>query len=94
MVTIDPFMYLSKYVVGFFLVNTTEIGEGMSSSIKGVINKDKVSSSNLYLSCFVLVFLESSFFQIIDDGSHPFNLFFYLQNLLTFCTWLPLYLYT
>ena len=80
MVTLNPFMYLLKYVVGFFLVNTTEIREGMSSSIKGVINKDKVSSSNLYLSYFVLVFLELSFFQIIDDGSHPFILFLYVHH--------------
>ena len=49
------FVYLSKYVLGFFLVNTIEIGEVVSSSVKGIVNKDKASNSNLYLSCFVPV---------------------------------------
>ena len=80
MVTTNLFVYLLKYVVGFFLVNTTEIGEGVSSSVEGIVNKDKVSNSDLYLSCFVLVFWESSFFQIMDDGSHPFALFMYLHH--------------
>ena len=79
MVTTNLFVYLSKYVVGFCLVSILEIGEGVSSFVEGVVNKDKVSNSDLYLSCFILVFWESSFFQIMDDGSHPFALFLYLH---------------
>ena len=56
MVIINPIMYLSKYIVGFFLVNITEIGERVSSSVEGIINKDKASSSDLYLSCFISIF--------------------------------------
>ena len=62
MVATDPFVYLSKYVVGFFLGDTMEIGERVSLLVKGVVNKDETSSSNLYLSCFILVFWELTFF--------------------------------
>ena len=55
MVIADPFVYLSKYVVGFFLVNTTEIREKMSLFVKDVVNKDKASNPDLY-PCFVPVF--------------------------------------
>ena len=41
MVATDLFVYLSKYVVGFFLVDTLEIRERVSLFIKGVVNKDK-----------------------------------------------------
>ena len=46
-VTTDSVVYLLKYVVGFFLVDTKEIGERVSLSVEGVINKDEVSSFNL-----------------------------------------------
>ena len=62
MVATDPFMYLSKYVVGFFLGDTMEIGERVSLLVEGVVNKDETSSSDLYLSCFILVFWELTFF--------------------------------
>ena len=62
MVAIDPFMYLPKYVVGFFLVDTIEIGERVSLPVEGVVNKDETSSSDLYLSCLVLVFWQLTFF--------------------------------
>ena len=62
MVATDPFVYLSKYVVGFFLVDTTEIRERVSLSVEGVVNKDETSSSDMYLSCFILVFWELTFF--------------------------------
>ena len=62
MVATDPFMYLSKYVVGFFLGDTTEIGERVSLLVEGVVNKEETSSSDLYLSCFILVFQELTFF--------------------------------
>ena len=51
MATIDAFVYLSKYVVDFFFVDTTKIGERVSSSVEGVINKDEASSFDLYLLC-------------------------------------------
>ena len=52
----DAFVYLSKYIVGFLFVDTTEIRERGSSFVEGVVNKDEVSSAKLYLSCFVPVF--------------------------------------
>ena len=83
MATIDAFVYLSKYVVDFFFVDTTKIGERVSSSVEGIVNKDKVSSVDLYLSCFVPVFWELTFLQVMNDGSHPFILFLCLHDFIT-----------